>query len=94
MAEKRDLQNISDTVGTTTVEALAKNNKRTYLMVQNKSASNNLYLVFGADATVADGILIPPGVAYEPPYEVISSVNLIADGAGTDYVVVTNVGAE
>lgn len=94
MAEKRNLQNISDTVGTTSVEALTLNNKRTYLMVQNKSAVNNLYLVFGETATVALGILIPPGVAYEPPYEVISAVHLIADNAATDYVIVTNVGAE
>lgn len=94
MAEKRDLQNIADTVGTTTVEALAKNSKRTYLLIQNKSAANDLYLTFGEDATVSNGLLIPPGVAYEPPYEVVSSVNLISDSAGTDYLVITNVGAE
>lgn len=89
MAEKRKLENIPGQVSTTTVEVLPENYSRKYLLIQNKSTTDALYVTFEVDATISNGLRIDPGAAYEPPYEVISRVSLIGEGVGVDYVIVT-----
>lgn len=88
MAEKRKLENTSGQVGTTSVEVLPENYSRKYLLIQNKSTTDALYVTFKNDASISNGLRIDPGAAYEPPYEVISRVSLLG-AAGVDYVLVT-----
>lgn len=90
MAEKRKLANQGGTVSTTSVKILDYFTNRSYLLVQNKSETAKLYLSFGKAATVDNGIMIAPGTAYEPPFEVMSEVHIISDEADTDYVYIIN----
>lgn len=62
---------------------------RRFFSVQNKDGAGNLYLSFGAAATVANGIKIPPGGYFEAAiYAPTSSINLIGDIASNSNVVV------
>lgn len=94
MAEKRNLINIQDTIGSSSQVVLEYNSKRTYLLIQNNDPDNSIYLTFGEDATLANGVRIGPNLAYEPPYEVISQVNIISTGEASPIVVVTNIEAQ
>lgn len=89
MAEKRTLVNSSGTANGNNSEVLAKDTKRQYLLIQNKSDTENLFVAFDQAATIANGLVIYPNTAYEPPYEVISGVNLITEGLDCDYVIIT-----
>jgi hypothetical protein len=44
---------------------LAANMARAYLLIQNKDPAGNLYIAFGAAATLANGIKIQPGGVFE-----------------------------
>lgn len=57
--------NTAATVTNASAQLLAASTTRQYLMIQNKDASGNIYVNFGAAATVANGIKIPPGGNYE-----------------------------
>lgn len=58
--------NLNKTVTNASAQLLAANLARQYLLVQNKSTAGTLYLGFGAGAaTVANGVRIIPGGAYE-----------------------------
>ena len=46
-------------------QLLAANAARQYLLIQNKDGAGNLYIAFGKAATVANGVRIIPGGAYE-----------------------------
>jgi hypothetical protein len=52
--------NTQKTVTNASASLLAANTAREYLLIQNKDASGNLYINFGAAATFANGVLIPP----------------------------------
>lgn len=88
MAEKRNLTNTFGQANGTNQEVLAYDARRQYLLIQNKS-DENLYVTFGETATLTNGLIIYPNTAYEPPYEVVSSVNMITAGLTVDYTVVT-----
>lgn len=55
----------SVTVTNASAQHVAANAARQYIAVQNRDVSGILYLRFGAAATTATGILIPPGQSYE-----------------------------
>lgn len=52
--------NTQKTVTNASASLVAENLTREYLLIQNKDASGNIYINFGAAATVANGVLIPP----------------------------------
>lgn len=52
--------NTQKTVTNASASLVAANAAREYLLIQNKDASGNIYINFGAAATVANGVLIPP----------------------------------
>jgi hypothetical protein len=64
--------NAAATVTTSSSQIIAVNLVRQYLLIQNKDASGNIYISFGTAATVAAGIKIPPGGAFELPGTVSS----------------------
>lgn len=55
----------SVTVTNASAQHAAANTARQYLLVQNRDAAGVIYLRFGAAATTATGISIPPGGNYE-----------------------------
>lgn len=68
---------------------LAANAARKFLMIQNKDAAGNIYIVFGAAATVALGIKIAPGQTLTLDAKVpAGSINAIGDIANNPNVVV------
>lgn len=65
-AVRSSFTNTQKTVTNVTGQLIAGNTARNYLLVQNKDATANLYLNFGAGAaTVANGVKIPPGGNFE-----------------------------
>jgi hypothetical protein len=84
----------SFTTGTATTTAgakLAANSDRSYLLIQNKSATETIYArTDGTDATAANGIKIGPGGAYERTgvsRVPTGAVNLVATG-NADFLIV------
>lgn len=65
--------NLAATVGTTAVQLLAGNHRRTYLLVQNTSASP-IFVTFDRPASLATGIQIIAQGNYEPLTPPVSSV--------------------
>jgi len=58
--------NTQKTVTNASAQLIASNTTRTYLLIQNKDGSGNLFLNFGAGAaTAANGIKVQPGGVYE-----------------------------
>jgi glutamate 5-kinase len=57
--------NVNATVTNVSAQLLAANVNRAYLIIQNKDSAGTIYVNFGAAATVANGIAIAPGGAYE-----------------------------
>lgn len=57
--------NANPTVTTASAQLIAANVNRAYLLIQNKDASGQIYINFGFAATVANGVQISPGGAYE-----------------------------
>lgn len=57
--------NQNKTVTNASAVMLAANAARQYLLVQNKDAGGNLFLSFGKAATVANGVRVIPGGAFE-----------------------------
>lgn len=58
--------NTAKTVTNASAQLVAANSARTYLLIQNKDTSGNIYLNWGAAAaTTANGIKIGPGGNYE-----------------------------
>ena len=53
------------TVTNASASLVAANALREYLLIQNKDAAGNVYIVFNAAATVAAGVKIPPGGSFE-----------------------------
>jgi hypothetical protein len=89
MSEKKIAPiHISGTATAVSSEVLPANPRLKYLLIQNRSTTQPLYVMYGAAATVTEGILIPAGGSYESNAEIISSVNFICDLTFTaDYVV-------
>lgn len=57
--------NTQKTVTNASAEIVATNASRNYLLIQNKDSAGNIYLNFGAAATVANGLKIAAGGSYE-----------------------------
>ena len=83
--------NTNVTVTTASSLILAANANRKYLIIQNKDASGNIYINFGATATVANGLKLPPGASYELDSNVLTAaINAIGDiASNTNIVIIT-----
>jgi hypothetical protein len=83
--------NTNPAVTNASTQLVAVNASRNYLLIQNKDAVGNIYINFGAAATVANGIKIPPSGSFELNCNVLTAViNAIGDIANnTNIVVVT-----
>jgi hypothetical protein len=57
--------NLQKTVTNASAQLLAANPARSYLLIQNKDTSGNVYIAFGKAATVAAGVRVIPGGAFE-----------------------------
>ena len=77
--------NVNATVTTASAQLLAANAARQYLLIQNKDPSGILYITFGAAATVANGLQISPGGAFElagtVSTQLINAIGSIASNA-------------
>ena len=90
-AANRSNATVTDTtVSTTSVEAIAANTSRRYLLIQNTHATNDLFINFGGAATTSD-IQVAAGGNYEALIAPTESVNLIASAAGTTVVITEGV---
>ena len=57
--------NAQATVTNASAQLVAANTARQYLLIQNNSATGNIYVNFGAASTTANGVRISPGAAWE-----------------------------
>lgn len=78
---------INQSVGTSSLEVLASNLNRKYLLIQNNGVSSIFYRVGEGNATVND-IEIVPGGAYEPFNVPINEIKLISDSGTNDVVII------
>lgn len=69
------------------VQALAANAARKYLLIQNNDEAANIFIKFGAAATLTS-IKVGPGGSYEPNLVSGQTVNIISDVALTGTVTV------
>lgn len=82
--------NTAKTVTNATAQLVAANTSRQYLLIQNKDASANVFINFGAGAaTTTNGVRIPPGGSYETPnVTTTQAIQAIGDTASNPNVVV------
>lgn len=81
--------NTNPAVTNVSAQLVAVNASRSYLLIQNKDAVGNIYINFGAAATVANGIKIPSNGSFELNCNVLTAViNAIGDIASNNNVVV------
>ena len=82
--------NTQKTVTTTSAQLVAALATRKYLLVQNKDATGNIYLNFGAGAaTTANGLKIGPGQSYELNCNIsTAAIQAIGDVASNANVIV------
>ena len=81
--------NSAATVTSANAQLVAANVNRQYLLVQNNSATGNIFLNFGAVATLANGVKIGPGGSYEMPgTQSNQAVNAIGDIASNAAIVI------
>lgn len=86
--EPANFSNSAITVTNASQEFAAANSDRKYLLIQNKDSVGNIYVNFGAAATVANGVKIIPGGNYElNNIAPNNSVNIIGDIASNANVV-------
>lgn len=83
--------NSAANVGITTTPILAGNNRRCYLLIQNRGAQN-VFITFGGAPSLATGfpggLLIPPNGFYEPQREVPVDTIFAVAAAGTNLVTI------
>jgi hypothetical protein len=79
-----DNNNLTNTAADLTYSGVEPN--RSYLLIQNTSATGNLFVGFGVPAT--QGIVIPPLGAYEPLIPPTNAINLRPDTAGVTFTVI------
>jgi len=81
--------NTNPAVTNANTQLLAANPSRSYLLIQNKDTIGNIYINFGAAATVANGVLIGAGGSYELDCNILTSaINAIGDIANNTNIVV------
>lgn len=73
---------------TTEVQLLRPFESRTYLFIQNIDTVNDIILGFGNAPTGNDGLVLPPGAAYEPFTIPINEIYIISSaGAVKGYII-------
>lgn len=82
---KATFSNTAKTVTTASAQMVADNAARQYLLIQNKDATGNVWVNFGAAATQANGVKIAPGGAWETssvtPTNAVHAIGDIASNA-------------
>lgn len=80
--------NLQKTVTNASGVLLAANLARQYLLIQNKDTAGNLYVSFGKAATVANGVRVIPGGAFElVGTQTTQEINCIGDIASNANVI-------
>lgn len=79
--------NLAATVGTTAVQILAANARRTYLLIQNTSGAT-IFVTFDRPASLASGVQVIAAGNYEPLTPPVSSMWAIALAANLSVVVI------
>lgn len=79
--------NLAATVGTTSVQLLAANQKRTYLIIINTLATT-IFVTFDRPASISTGVPILGQGNYEPLTPPVSSVWAISTGTNIPVVIV------
>lgn len=70
---------------------LAENSNRQYLLIQNKDATGNIYVNFGATATIANGLQIEPLGSFELNSNILTAaIYAIGDIASNANVVIVS----
>lgn len=64
--------------------------KRRYLIIQNRSTTDNLYIQFGEDATVDTGLLVSPLGSYETTLECMCAIHGITLDGDIHAIVITD----
>ena len=83
--------NTNVTVTTASSLILAASATRKYLLIQNKDASGNIYINFGAAATVVNGLQIGPLGSYELANNMLTAaINAIGDIASNANIVIVS----
>lgn len=81
--------NLQKTVTNASTSLVAANATRDYLLIQNKDAAGIIYIAFGVEATVLNGVRIAPGGSYELNCNILTAqVFAIGDIANNTNVVV------
>ena len=81
--------NTNATVTNASAQLVAANTARKYLLIQNNSATGTIYVRFGTAATVATGVAISPGGAYEmDAAQSTQAIHAIGDIASNANIVV------
>lgn len=81
--------NTNATVTNASAQLVAANASRKYLLIQNKDASGNIYINFGAAATVANGLKIQAGGSFELNCNLLTAaINAIGDIASNSNIVI------
>lgn len=62
---------------------------RKFLVLQNKDSANTLYFGFGWKPDANNGLVLGPGVGYEPYAYPINEIWVIASGADTSGLLIT-----
>lgn len=89
-AARSAFTNTQRTVTNASQQFMAANTARQYLLVQNRNATGNIWLNFGAAASAADSIKIAPGGFWESGFVCpTNAINMIGDVATNTDVLTT-----
>lgn len=72
----------AQSVGTTPIQLLTKQNGRVGALIQNNHASQDVYIGSDANVTSSNGIKVPAGQSVRIAYA--GAIWAVASGAGTD----------
>lgn len=78
------IQFVVDTVPIKIQDALA----RKFFLIQNRSGVATLAIGFGFQPTLDNGLILPPGVGYEPFRYPVNDIWVVADMAGASGILI------
>lgn len=57
---------------------------RKFLLLQNKSGAGTIFIGFGYEPNAGNGLVLPPGVGYEPYNYPVNEIYVSSDGPAVD----------
>ena len=85
------LKNKSLNISTSSTTIVGINPRRRYILIQNRSLTESIYITFGGDdATVSLGVMLPPTASYESTLELKSEIKGITEANDADIIVVSD----